>query len=224
MKRFLPNPRLRAWLRSEPGDDAVPASDWDGWLLRRMSQGGIVTVGGVLVDRDLLSQRFACVSDRCAPGPGRGRAKSCCADVAVTIDGGERRRLRRAAADLPEDWEDSGCLARPGGRCVFSTLDRRSRIRCRLHAIARDRGLAQSELQPLSCRLFPLIVLDFGEGRVALTLVSRRTGRMVGAWPTARYPCLSDPSLPPLVESLAGDLNWAFGAGFATALRRAAGG
>jgi len=38
-------------------------------LLRRMSQREVVLVGGVLVDRAVLRQRFACVSDRCAPGP-----------------------------------------------------------------------------------------------------------------------------------------------------------
>lgn len=218
-------PRLQRWLRTGEGalggGEVVPELDWDGWLLRRMSAGRIVTVGGVLVDRDVLEQRFACVSDRCAPRPGRGSWRSCCADVAVSLDAGERRRLATAAADLPKPWREGDCLARPGGRCALSEIDARGRIRCRLHAVARRRGVGQSEIQPLSCRLFPLIVLDFGQGRVALTLVSRTTSKLAGSWPARRYPCLADPGLPQLFESMEGDLDWAFGEGFARALSRA---
>jgi len=222
--RFGLNPRLRSWLRTGEGalggGEVVPELDWDGWLLRRMSAGRIVTVGGVLVDRDVLDQRFACVSDRCAPRPGRGAWRSCCADVEVTLDEGERRRLARASAELPQTWCERGRLVRPGGRCVCSTIDGQGRIRCRLHSIARRRDAEQSEIQPLSCRLFPLIVLDYGQGRVALTLVSKSTWKLAGAWPARRYPCLADPKLPPLHESMKRDLDWAFGKGFARALAK----
>ncbi|MGC4115629.1 MAG: hypothetical protein QM765_13700 [Myxococcales bacterium] len=230
-RNFKPNPRLRAWLRSSSGEDADAGHEaradlsggWDGWLLRRMSAGKIVMVGGVLVDRDLLTQRFGCVAERCAPRAGRGPWRSCCADAEVALDGSEQRRLRRIAkADLPEGWCEDGHLTRPGGRCVCSTIDGDGRIRCRLHRIARRLGVDQSDLQPLSCRLFPLIVVDLGQGRTALTLVSRTTFRLVGAHPPRRYPCLSDPHLPLLTESLRGDLDWAFGKGFAQALARSA--
>jgi hypothetical protein len=77
-----------------------------------------------------------------------------------------------------------------------------------------------SQVQPLSCRLFPLLVLDFGQGRTVLTLISSSTYRLAGAWPPGRYPCLSDPRLPPLHRSLKGDLDWMFGPGFARALSR----
>jgi hypothetical protein len=227
--RFRPNPRLRTWLRTSPGEEGPPAGDdgpeggWDGWLLRRMSSGKIVTVGGVLVDRDLLSQRFSCVSDRCAPRPGRGQWRSCCADAEVALDSGEERRLRRIAKrELPEGWCEAGHLARPGGRCVCSLIDDAGRIRCRLHGLARRRGVDQSDIQPLSCRLFPLIVVDFAQGRTALTLVSPSTWKLVGAHPPRRYPCLADPKLPPIFESLRGDLDWAFGKGFARALAKTA--
>ena len=196
--------------------------DWDAWLLRRMNLGEIVTVGGVFVDRAVLRARFACVSARCAPSPTRGRWRSCCADVAVALDPGERRRLARAQEDLAvEHWHEDGWLAHAQGRCIFSQIDGRGRIRCRLHGIARRRQLDRSEVQPLSCRLFPLVVLDFGEGRTALTLVSASTRRLVGSFPPTRYPCLSDPKLPRLVRSLRGDLDWIFGPGFARALGRA---
>lgn len=220
--KFRPNPRLKAWLRTGSGEDAPadlgPDCDWDGWLLRRMSAGRIVTVGGVLVDRDLLEQHFACVSDRCAPRPGRGKWRSCCADAEVALDAAEERRLRGVAKELPEGWCEEGHLTRPGGRCVCSQIDERGRIRCRLHGIARRRGVGQSDIQPLSCRLFPLIVVDFGQGRTALTLVSKTTHKLVGAYPPARYPCLSDSKLPPIYEALRGDLDWVFGKGFARSL------
>lgn len=223
-ERFRPNPRLARWLRA--GDVQLPESaegaDWDGWLLRQMNAGEIVTVGGVLVDRQVLRQRFACVSERCAPRRGRGAFRSCCADAAVALDSGERRRLARIPELACEPWEDDGFLAHCDGRCVLSQIDAHGRIRCRLHALARRRGVDRSEIQPLSCRLFPLIVLDFGQGRVALTLISTSTWRLVQAHPPKRYPCLADPALPPLTQALRGDLDWAFGKGFARALARRA--
>ncbi|MBI5542344.1 MAG: hypothetical protein HY901_00525 [Deltaproteobacteria bacterium] len=221
MKPFTPNHRLRRWLGGEPpSGDQSQGPDWDGWLLRRMSLGEIVTVGGVLVDRAVLRQRFACVAERCAPRSGRGPWRSCCADVEVALDASEHRRLSRVRRELPQGWEGEGCLARPSGRCALSQIDRAGQIRCVLHCLARERGVDRSEIQPLSCRLFPLIVVDFGEGRCALTLVSKTTHRLVGAFPPPRYPCLSDDRLPPLPEALKGDLDWAFGKGFARALDR----
>ena len=219
MDCFHLNRRLRTWLGSGAAGSDGP--DWDGWILRQMSRGEVVTVGGMLVDRALLRQRFACVPERCAPLEGRGPWRSCCADVGVALDLGERRRAAAGARSLGlARFEEAGMLARPGGACIFSRLDHAGRIRCRLRDVARARGEDQSEVQPLSCRLFPLVVLDLGEGRTALTLVSRATWRLLGAHPPHRYPCLSDGGLPPLYRSMRRELDWAFGVGFARALSR----
>lgn len=236
MPSFRPNALVVPWLRSEaevPDDVAGP--DWETWLLRRMSRGEVMDVGGVLVDRAVLRQRFACVSDRCAPGPGRGRYRSCCADACVSLSRAEDRRLASRGVDLlpwiaarePRLRERRGRgfyregaerdLARPGGRCVFSGLDQ-GRIVCHLHAYTKRARIDRGGLQPISCRLFPLIVVDCGDGRVLLTVVASHTRRLVSAHPPERYPCLDDPSLPPLYESMRGDLDWVFGKGFAKAL------
>jgi hypothetical protein len=236
---FRLNPRVARWLRAEGAESSQDEpADWDSWLLRRMSRGGVTDVGGVLVDMAVLRQRFACVPDRCAPRLGRGSHRSCCADVFVSLSRAEDRRLARRGPDLL-DWMkareprlgpcqgpgfyrargESG-LAKPGGRCVFSQLDERGRIRCRLHAYAKGRRIDRAELQPIGCRLFPLIVLDCGGGRVLLTVVASHTRRLVSAYPAGRYPCLSDPALPPLCEAMRGDLDWLFGRGFAKALAR----
>lgn len=243
--RFELNPIARRWLRApdrgrEPSGADDP--DWQAWLLRRMSRGQIADVGGIFVDRALLSARFACASDRCAPGPTRGaRVVSCCADVAVPLSGPEERRLREAGPKLQRflrgrtaaarrgGWSagfatpEDHVLCRPSRRCVFSRIDGAGRIRCRLHAFARASALDRGALQPVSCRLFPLIAVELPRGRVALTLVARHTYRLVGAFPPERYPCLSDPSMPPLAASMAGDLDWLLGRGFARALRERAG-
>jgi len=113
-------------------------------------------------------------------------------------------------------------LARPDGRCVFSELDGQGRIRCHLHAYAKQTQIDRGLLQPVSCRLFPLIVIDRGGGRVLLTVVASHTRRLVSAFPPSRYPCLADPSLPPLHEAMRADLDWLFGDGFAQALTSAA--
>jgi hypothetical protein len=237
MTSFRPNPLVARWLRVEGGaSDDGNLPDWAVWLLRRMSRGEVLDVGGVLVDRAVLRQRFACVSDRCAPGPTRGRYRSCCADATVSLSGAENRRLAGHGVDLSR-WivrreprlhscegrdfyrEDAELnLGRPGGRCVFSKLDGEGRIRCHLHAYAKHARVDRGGLQPVSCRLFPLIVVDCGGGRVLLTVVASHTRRLVSAYPPKRYPCLDDASLPPLCESMREDLDWVFGKGFANAL------
>jgi len=63
--------------------------------------------------------------------------------------------------------------------------------------------------------------LDRGQGRVLLTVVASHTRRLVSAHPAYRYPCLADESLPPLPQSMRGDLDWLFGEGFAKALAKA---
>ena len=241
MPSFRLNPLVARWLGAEArAPSQVEPADWDTWLLRRMSRGEIVDVGGVLVDRAVLRQRFACVAQRCAPGRDRGGYRSCCADAFVSLSRAEDRRLGSRGVDLLQHMKAreprlrpcSGRgfyraqgelgLARPGGRCVFSELDGRGRIRCRLHAYARQARIDRGELQPLCCRLFPLVVVDRGGGKAALTVVASHTRRLLGAYPAKRYPCLGDASLPPLYESLGGDLDWIFGKGFARALAASA--
>lgn len=242
MTSFRLHPLVARWLRTDSGPpEQGDAAGWELWLLQRMSRGEVVEVGGVLVDRAVLHQRFRCVPDRCAPGPRRGRWRSCCADAFVPLSRAEDRGIASQAPDLlawmkAREARLAPCqggtfhraqgelgLARPGGRCVFSQLDRQGRIRCRLHAYAKHAGIERAEVQPVSCRLFPLIVVDRGDGRVVLTVVGPSTSRRVGAYPAGRYPCLSDASLPPLYQSMRDDLDWLFGKGFASALAQHAG-
>lgn len=237
MTSFRPNPLVARWLRAEgSASDEGDVPDWDVWLLRRMSRGEVIDVGGVLVDRAVLRQRFACVSERCAPGSARGHYRSCCADACVSLSGAENKRLANHGADLlpwverreprlqschgRDFYRDAAesSLARPGGRCVFSKLDGQGRIRCHFHAYAKHARVDRGGLQPISCRLFPLIVVDCGAGRVLLTVVSSHTRRLVSAYPPKRYPCLDDTALPPLYQSMREDLDWLFGKGFAKAL------
>jgi hypothetical protein len=103
---------------------------------------------------------------------------------------------------------------------VFSQIQQ-GHIRCHLHAYARHARIDRDQLQPVSCRLFPLIVVDRGQGRVLLTVVASHTRRLVSAHPAHRYPCLDDAGLPPLYQSMRGDLDWLFGSGFANALAKA---
>jgi hypothetical protein len=200
----------------------------------------VLDVGGVLVDRAVVEQRFCCVPERCAPRAGRGRLRSCCADLDVALSAPERGRLRRHTRRLwqwlsdreprlaacssapggPPFWlaADGAHLSRPGARCVFSALDRRGRIRCHLHAYARGQGVGLEQVQPLPCRLFPLVLVELSTGAVALTTLYRRTTGLLGTFPASRFPCLGDPSRPALARSQARELDWLFGRGFAAAL------
>jgi hypothetical protein len=233
------------WLREPAGGDddgdADPAR-WDRWLLRLLNPARVLDVDGVLVDRRVLGARFACVAERCV-GPARGSCRSCCADVAVGLARFERRALRRHQAWLVRHlrrhepglrpWLDErrgqrevfvdgdGNLARPQGRCVFSRLDAEGAIRCRLRTLARACGLPRLDLQPLSCALFPLLVVETSPGRLLLSLVTADNHRLLGHHPPRRYPCLDDVALPPLVQAMRGDLEVLLGRGATRALLRA---
>jgi len=238
-RRWQLNALVAGWLGSDAVQEGpiaeLPA--WDTWLWKRMLNDEIVVVGKVLVDRRVLTQRFACVSSRCAPGRPRGAWRSCCADIDLNLSPAEATRLHRAQPRLlaflrrrgieldgNDPWlgVDSSTICRPAGRCVFSCRDRLGRLRCSLHSFARQAGLDRGRVQPINCRLFPLIVVDVGDGRVVLTVVSPTTHALTGSYPASRYPCLSDPALPPLWHSMRADLDWIFGPGFARVLAKTA--
>ncbi len=248
MTEFKLRPQARLWLRSpapgESGEDEErdPFGDgWGEWVLGRMAAGAVLDVGGVWVDRAVAEQRFECVPGLCAPRPGRGRWRSCCADLDVALSAAEHNRLRRHSRRL-WDWlstreprlvrrgprperrpfwlaADGAHLSRPGRRCVFSAMDRQGRLRCRLHAYARAHAVQRQVVQPLPCRLFPLVLVELPTGGVLLTTLYRTTTRLVGTFPATRFPCLADPTHRLLSRSMSRDLDWLFGRGFARALR-----
>ncbi|MFH2009993.1 MAG: DUF3109 family protein [bacterium] len=267
--RFRLNPTARRWLVSPHADleflkigreeqpqkqqgAAIEAEDelseedaeWQNWLIGRMANGALINVHGIYVDQAVLTQRFRCVSEQCAPQPGRGRMRSCCADVDAQLSEAEVRRLNRQTRRLGPwlarreprlrglisqqgRWpfwlaRDGAHLSRLGGRCVFSAIDHKGRIRCRLRAYAKERGIEQSGVQPLPCRVFPLVVLDLEDGEVALTTIYRLTSRILNTFPMSRFPCLGSESHPPIYIAMGRDLDWLFGKGFSRTLARLA--
>lgn len=208
------------------------------WILGLMAKKQIRRVGPVFVDEAVLDARFSCVPERCAPGPGRGRFRSCCADIDLVLTPAERKSLlkiiRRLSSGLlrheprlapnerglVELFDASGeVLRRPGKRCVLSAIDRRARIRCRLHAFAKRTRIPLHTIQPRSCRLFPLVLVNLGRA-VLLTVVHRQNYRAWQALHPSRFPCLSDPALPPLIRSMRVTLDELFGPGFASELQK----
>ncbi len=239
-------PELRSWLnRQQDSEDAESDEIFDRWLERVEEDPGLLRLGKVMVDPEVLGARFACVPDRCAPGPGRGKARCCCADLTVGLTPAEKKRIRRHAGLLKQYlvereprierwilrnradgdfWFDSECevLRRMGRRCVFSEIDGKGRIRCRLYAVARRLAVPVTDIQPYTCKIFPLVFVQLDRGRVLLTVLSRGNWRGLESVPPSRLPCLSDPALPPLLDSMARTLDWAFGKGFASYLRKQA--
>jgi hypothetical protein len=233
--------RALEWLREGGQDeDAEPYDNCiQEWVLRKMSRGDILDVQGVMVDRALLDARFACVPARCSPAVARGRYRSCCADLSVTLSPTEKGRLMRCRKRLGEHlskheaslrreevagasyWlaEDSASLARPNGRCAFSRIEKDCRIRCHLHVFARAQGVAPGALQPLSCSLFPLALFALTPGRVLVTVLQKTNYTLLRGLPPERFPCLSDSTLPPLIESMRTTLDRLFGKGFTRTIR-----
>lgn len=239
---FAINPLVKKWLAGLEADDGDEAPDWDAWRDRLKQAGRLLKVGPVEVDRAVLEQRFACVPERCSPSPTRGKSKCCCTDLEVTLTRLEGKQLDRSVAPLAaymahkeprlgidpsckgSFWraEDRAVLCRPDGRCVFSLCDGEGRVRCHLHAFAREQGMPLSEIQPLTCRVFPLLLVVLGRGKLVLSVLAKHSFREVGSLHPRRFPCLSDPALPPIYESLSADLDWMFGQGFAAELARLA--
>ncbi len=231
--------KVRRWLEADEPDDTDSSGQkhFERWLRKKERGEDVVEVGSILVDRSVLSTRFDCVPDRCAPVRGHRRWRSCCTDVYVPLTVAEKRRLAGKHRELFDYLarreprlkntrsrfyldEEGEALSRPGGRCVFSKLDGRGRIRCHLHGFARKKKLAQSDIQPYTCRIFPLLLILLDRGRILLTVLDKSNYKAFNTYPPWRFPCLVDPSLPPLVRSMAGTLDWLFGQGFARELSR----
>lgn len=188
----------------DDGLDDAPEADWGTHLTRLALAGALGRAGRWLLDLPALAQPYACASSLCAPGRRSPRARSCCADLDLSPTPEERAaiaaRLPEVAAAMGDDprwragaprWHDGERLTRPGRRCVFAraTADGLS---CALH----DLGL-----KPAPCRLFPLAVVDLGEGRRLLTAIHRTTAAALATRPARAFPCLGRPDAPALLTS-----------------------
>jgi hypothetical protein len=203
---------LANWLACGDAADA----DWARLVVLRANGGALGLSGRLLLDLPALAQPFRCRSGECTPGRREPRTRSCCADIEVTLTPWERRAVLRALPALaaflaPRDprWSrgapaifEGDALCRPDGTCILA-IRRRCGLRCALQELERARRLRPGALKPLSCRLFPLVVVDLGRGRRLLTAVHAGTA-LLGATPPPRlFPCLrGDPGRPPLYREL----------------------
>lgn len=224
---------LDAWL----GEGDAGDGDFAAHVLRLATKGGLSRAGRYLLDVPALTQRYACRSRECTPGRRAPRVRSCCADVDVSLSARERGAIERALPRLASfmsrrdpRWrgpllapviDAEGSLSRPGGRCVFA-VNAEQGLRCGLHQAERAWGLRAGALKPVPCRLFPIIVVDLGEGRRLLTAVARATSALVGTYPAARFPCLRDDAArPPLYREMRSTLTALLGARATDAISRA---
>jgi hypothetical protein len=53
---------------------------------------------------------------------------------------------------------------------------------------------------------------------VLITVLQKTNYKLLGSLPPDRFPCLSDPALPPLLESMGATMDRLFGKGFARAI------
>lgn len=239
---------LQLWVDADDDEDDEEADAFfESWSDRKEKGEGVVEMSRhVLVDESVFRARFLCIPEKCSPGLGQGKWRCCCSDIFVPLTVAERRRLgnrrdelaaylaereprllrgmQKTKGRVPSFWldEDGDALSQPNDRCVFSMWDERGRIRCHLYGFARKHRIDTSDIQPYTCRLFPLLVIRLEGGRTLVTVLNRENYK---AWSTLhprRFPCLSDPTLPPLIESMAGTFDWMFGPGFARALARTA--
>jgi hypothetical protein len=209
----MPSP-VDTWLAH--GDAAE--ADWGGHVTRLALRDDLGSGGaGLLLDLPALGQPFACVSNTCAPALRPARTKSCCADLDVTLTPNERDAITPALPEVATwmtgrdpRWADGtpaifdgDTLRRPSKRCVFAAQGPEG-LACALHVVEDASGRPRGTLKPMPCRLFPLVLVDLGEGRVLLSAVTRRTARHVGLPSATSFPCLRGDTTRdiPLVESV----------------------
>lgn len=220
---------IDAWLEAGGGAEA----DWAPHVLRLANRGELDRVGDLLLDLPALAQRHACRPRECTPGSRAPRTRSCCADLELGLTAGERRRIDAAMPEIAgwmrdrdprwtdgaPAWEADGALVRSQRRCVFAVRTPEG-LRCGLHQLEDATRRPRGALKPVPCRLFPLALVDLGDGRL-LTAVHRRTARALDAPAARSFPCLrDDPDRPVLAEEMADTLAELFGASLARRVRR----
>ncbi len=210
------NAELDEWL----GAGSAAVADWAGHVRRLAQRGNLGAARGLLLDLPALAQPHACRSGTCAPGLREPRRRSCCADLDVEVTPGESARITEALAEVaawmqPRDarWSgeaperfDGSMLRRPGRRCIFAASDAAG-LTCSLHAVEDATGRPRGALKPMPCRLFPLVVVDLGDGHVLLTALARHTSPLAGGGGAAAFPCLRRGDDPTLAESAADTLE-----------------
>jgi hypothetical protein len=190
---------LDAWL-----DDA-PEADWATLVLRRATRGELGDGGrGLLLDLVALGQPYACRSARCSPGMRARAARSCCADLDVAVTAAERAAISAAAPGVDDPF-DGEVLRKRHRRCVFAEPGPDG-LRCGLHGLRTPDG---RPVKPLPCRLFPLAIVDLGDGSRLLTAVHRTTASRLATRPARAFPCLGDG--PPLYVSERDTIEGVFG-------------
>jgi hypothetical protein len=146
--------------------------------------------------------------------------------LAVSLSATEIARIEREMGDIKgwmsdnddvrwvvgaPTWHQDGVLTRPRGRCVFA-LSGAEGLSCGLHEVEDLEALPRGTLKPLPCRLFPLVVVDMGDGRMFLTAVHSKTARRLGHATAKVFPCLrGDLERPMLVVEAAETLGAVFG-------------
>lgn len=188
---------LDEWLQDgDPGD-----ADWMPHVLGLASRGQLGTAGPLLLDLPALAQRWSCATGLCAPGGRAPRARSCCADLQVSVSPTEQARIEAAMPEIRAQLADDprwagevepfvdGTLTRPGRRCVFARRTATG-LSCALHELEDASGRARGALKPMPCRLFPLVVVEMDEGRFFLTAIHRRTAKLSGSRPASAFPCI----------------------------------
>lgn len=212
---------LESWLAHGEVADA----DWGGHVVGLANRGELGTGGsGLLLDLPALAQPFACVPTGCAPGLRAEGRRSCCADLTVELTPDEAAAIDAALPEVaawmaPRDprWGkgapttvEEGALLRPGRRCVFAVKDERG-LSCGLHAVEDATGRTRGTLKPMPCRLFPLVVVDLGDGQLLLTAVSRKLGARFGLPPVRLFSCLSGEAGTTVVDDTAETLEALWG-------------
>ena len=198
-------PLAERWLRD------FNEAPWRRYIRALKERDLLANVDGIMVDAGtLFKTHFRCDTRTCA-GADRGPGiESCCTDYDVEITPEEHARIVEHGDAVIEllgrhDGErvtpgrtivefflesHTISLAKEKGRCAFSYRDGGGQLRCGLHSLALEKGVAVSSIKPLACVLFPIVIYRFENGETLLTATSRETSSLFGREKDSELPCL----------------------------------
>jgi hypothetical protein len=232
-------PRARDWLAS------MYVDPWEAFAREHRKDGDLWPIGDVVVDApELVFRGFECDSTICSPGLRRRGGKSCCAELTAYISQAEIDALRphfddvravmrrvepRWSAESIDDCVERGddlewSLVKRRNRCVFGWVQPETgQILCGIHSMLLETSKSLGEFKPLTCQLFPLAVVPFGE-KTLVTAISDTTRNVLGFGEAPKkFDCLGAPrTTVPLYQSMRTALVTMFGEAFYDELDRRA--
>ncbi len=209
--------RARDWLIAMYDDP------WRRFLAEKRRPDQVWQIDGITIDAaEVVERGFTCDSQVCSPGLRARGKKSCCADLSAFVTERELAQLEPHFDDLrdtlaargetldattlrdcvEEDSEYELVLKKRHKRCTFSWLDDQ-KILCGIHTMILEKNLSLTQFKPMTCQMFPLVMVPLGESGAVMTAIGASTKSVIGFGEApSKFACLKGEVTTPLYQSM----------------------